>query len=60
MTRQEHLERLSALNEALCKRGVEPTFSDAALAAMSNRGLQVATKLTEEDLLRATKTLAEE
>lgn len=61
MSRREgHLGRLAALNADLDRLGVQRTFSDAALAAMSTRGLRAAVKLTEEDLLRASKKLAEQ
>ena len=60
MTRDVWLAKLTALNHALRRQGVEPVFTDEVVATLSHRGLKAAVKITEKELVSSTRKLAEQ
>ena len=48
------------LNQALARWGVDPLFKDEVVSALSKRGLHHAVKLTEAELMSASRKLAEQ
>jgi hypothetical protein len=59
-TREQEMARLSRLYTDLARLGVEAPFSMGALEAMDDTRLRKAVRVTQDILLRATKTLAEQ
>ena len=60
VSRADQLMKLMTLNAALGRWSVEPLFTDEVAGALSKQGLRHAVKLTEAELVRATRKLAEQ
>jgi hypothetical protein len=60
MHRFEELAKLRALQANLRKLGVEPALDEDVVATFNKRQLRAAVKIFEEELLDATRKLAEE
>jgi hypothetical protein len=60
MHRFEELAKLRAVQANLRKLGIEPALDDEVVSGFNKRQLRAAVKIAEEELLDATRKLAEQ